>query len=106
MKQEEFNKILLKYEAGRRAEKERRRAELRHKNLKSAKEIANPAQSKTRIFENINAGLNLKKEEHWQRMEVGITAVLLPPPPPPPRPPPPHAQSRRVAADPGLRHLQ
>src|SRR6218665_3402303 len=96
MKQEEFNKILLKYEARRRTEKERRRAELRHKNLPSAKEIANPAQSKTQIFENINAGLSLKKEEHWQRMAVGITAVLLIassaliPPPPPPPPPPPH----------------
>src|SRR6218665_2368169 len=89
MKQEEFNKILLKYEAGRCTEEERRRAELWHKNLQSAKEIVNPAQSKTRIFENINAGLNLKKEEgHWRRMAIGITAVLLiaasvltPPPP-------------------------
>src|SRR6218665_185432 len=103
MKQEEFDKILLKYEAGRRTEKERRRAELRHKNLPSAKEIENPAQSKTQIFENINAGLNLKKEEHWQRMAVGVTAVLLiaasalppppPPPPPPARPPPQKASS-------------
>src|SRR6218665_1917126 len=94
MKQEELNKILLKYEAGRCTEEERCRAELRHKRLLSAKEIMNPAQSKTRIFENINAGLNLKKEEHWQRMAVGISAVLLiaasaliphPHPPPPPR---------------------
>ena len=73
----QVNKILLKYGIGRRTEAERRMAELRHKNLRTAKEIANPAPSKTRIFENIHAGLNLKKEEHWQRISAGISAVLL-----------------------------
>src|SRR6218665_301114 len=87
----QVNKILLKYGIGRRTEASRRMAELRHKNLRTEKEIANPAPSKTRIFENIHAGLNLKKEEHWQRISAGISAVLLiaasvliPPPPPPP----------------------
>src|SRR6218665_3540048 len=104
MKQEEFNKILLKYEAGRRTEEERRMAELQHKNLQSAKEIANPAQSKTRIFENINAGLKKESSRYWQRTSTAIAAVLLitasalitlPPPPlprhpaSPPKPPPP-----------------
>src|SRR6218665_3914679 len=91
----QVNKILLKYGIGQRTEEERRMAKLPHKNLRAAKESANPAQPKTRIFENINAGLNLKKEEHWQRIEAGIAAVLLivasvfTPPPPPPTPPSP-----------------
>src|SRR6218665_2870508 len=97
MKQEKFNKILLKYEAGRRTEEERRMAELQHKNLQSAKEIANPAQSKTRIFENINAGLKKEASRYWQRTSTAIAAVFANrrerinylPPPPPPHPPPP-----------------
>src|SRR6218665_2523867 len=98
MKQEEFDKILLKYEAGRRTEKERRRAELRHKNLPSAKEIENPAQSKTQIFENINAGLNLKKKKQGLKLKKkkdgekrggGVWRCFLFPPTPFPPPPPP-----------------
>src|SRR6218665_2794745 len=92
MKQEEFNKILLNYEAGRRTEEERRMAELQHKNFQSAKEIVNPAQSKTRIFENINAGLKKEASRYWQRTSTSPCGYVanrrkrINPPPPPPLP--------------------
>lgn len=75
MNQEEFNKLLLKYETGHCSEKEHQIVELWFRNLQSPKAVAHPEETKAQIFRNINTGLE-KEGEFWQ-WSVGLAALLL-----------------------------